>query len=182
MVNCLSLSSADARDNADSYTHFVQELVQKSRPLITVSIREATAPTPSPPHSPCMYVVPFNFSKDVDWHAQLPDGDTIVMRKYPAAESSITVVKVMLRRPPKKTWWKAITQHRDNKFVREVAATQDKITAATGEIQVADLRHGDHFVLSKAKMLGVHTNVYCIAGAVGAGYMEPAMIYTFDWY
>eukprot|EP00931_Biecheleriopsis_adriatica_P023946 TRINITY_DN15012_c0_g1_i2.p1 TRINITY_DN15012_c0_g1~~TRINITY_DN15012_c0_g1_i2.p1 ORF type:complete len:685 (+),score=124.34 TRINITY_DN15012_c0_g1_i2:75-2129(+) len=145
--------------------------------LIRVSIWEATAPTPSPPHSPCMYVVPFNFSKDVDSHAQLPDGDTILMRKSPAAKSSSAVVQVRLT-DEADTWWKAITQHHDNKFVREVAATQDKRTEATGQIQVADLLHGDHFVLSKAKTLGVHTNVYCIAGA---GYMEPAMIYTFDW-
>merc|ERR1719245_2216243 len=46
---------------------------------VTISIRAANAPAPSPPGFPCRYMVPFDFRGDVDAHTQLPDGDTIIL-------------------------------------------------------------------------------------------------------
>lgn len=147
---------------------------------VTVRIYSAHSPSPAPPGSPCMYEVPFNVSKDFDEFASLPDGDTIILRRSSANKHQAhtnQTVKVRLKNDAG-TWWKAITQHRHNKFVREIAATQDHQREDTGEVRVADLRRGDQLVLSKAKLLGVHTNVYCIKSAAE---MDPATIYTFDW-
>ena len=43
---------------------------------------------------------------------------------------------------------------------------------------VTELSNGDQFVLSKAKTLGAHTNMYCIKHAAK---MNPKFIYTFVW-
>eukprot|EP00930_Biecheleria_cincta_P027287 TRINITY_DN19170_c0_g1_i1.p1 TRINITY_DN19170_c0_g1~~TRINITY_DN19170_c0_g1_i1.p1 ORF type:complete len:706 (+),score=118.20 TRINITY_DN19170_c0_g1_i1:281-2119(+) len=152
----------------------------KNGARVTVRIYSANAPTPARPDSPCMYEVPFNFSKDLDEFASLPDGDTIILSRSPASKHKARtthMIQVRLKNDAG-TWWKAITQHRHNKFVREIAATQDHRREDTGEIGVADLRRGDRFVLSKAKLFGVHTNVYCITSAAE---MDPSMTYTFDW-
>jgi len=144
---------------------------------ITVSVKAKDAPAPSPPGYPCEYIIPFNLSKAEDAYTQLPDGDTIILTEAPAAAAGNGTIKVVLRNDAD-TWWKAITQHRHNKYVREIVSTQGSTREASGAIQIADLNNGDQFVLSKAKFLGAHTNVYCIKHAED---MKPNTVYTFAW-
>jgi len=153
------------------------------RARVTVSIKAADGPAPAPPGSPCEYVIPFNFSATTDAQTQMPDGDTIVLTVAPRndtsgnATSGNSTVQIVLENDAD-TWWKAVTQHRHNKFVREIASTQDSRKVASGVIQMEDLANGDQFVLSKAKFAGAHTNVYCIKHARD---MNPGMVYTFTW-
>merc|ERR1712073_72990 len=101
-----------------------------------MGIRAANAPAPSPPGFPCKYVVPFDFKRDVDAHTQLPDGDTIILTRTPAGDNHTNnTIQVRLKNDAD-NWWKSITQHRNNKYLREVVATQGSRKEDSGEIQV----------------------------------------------
>ena len=76
------------------------------------------------------------------------------------------------------TWWKAITEHQDGNFIAELVAIQDQpgvIKFADVDINTLDIYE---YVLSKAKLFGVHTDMYKIANA---NEMKGGCQYLFKW-
>ena len=76
------------------------------------------------------------------------------------------------------TWWKAITEHQDGHFKVELVAIQDQpgvIKFADVDINTLDIYE---YVLSKAKLFGVHTDMYRIANA---DEMKGGCQYLFKW-
>ena len=76
------------------------------------------------------------------------------------------------------TWWKAVTLHQDAKFLSELIAVQD----SPGIVKYADVPLANlelySFVLSKAKLFGIHTDMYQISNATE---MQGGCAYTFKW-
>ena len=76
------------------------------------------------------------------------------------------------------TWWKSITVHSDNGYLYELVAVQD----APGVTKWADVPMSNlplyHYVLSKAKTFGVHTDMYEI---LETSDMESGCAYLWSW-
>ena len=76
------------------------------------------------------------------------------------------------------TWWKSITVHDGGKFLYELVAVQD----TPGVIKYADVPVANlelyHFVHSKAKLFGIHTDMYEISNATE---MQGGCAYTWKW-
>ena len=76
------------------------------------------------------------------------------------------------------TWWKGITVHSNGNFLYELVAVQD----SPGVIKYGDVDFLNldiyEFVLSKAKLFGVHTDMYKIANIVEA---KTGCSYLFEW-
>eukprot|EP00930_Biecheleria_cincta_P070838 TRINITY_DN58430_c0_g1_i1.p1 TRINITY_DN58430_c0_g1~~TRINITY_DN58430_c0_g1_i1.p1 ORF type:complete len:366 (-),score=75.80 TRINITY_DN58430_c0_g1_i1:458-1435(-) len=79
------------------------------------------------------------------------------------------------------SWWKAITKFSsDGTFLNEVVEIADlKGIAKSADIDKDDLKSDPKYVLSKAKFLGAHTNLYKIANFAD---MKEGCEYAFDWY
>eukprot|EP00931_Biecheleriopsis_adriatica_P088712 TRINITY_DN62972_c0_g1_i1.p1 TRINITY_DN62972_c0_g1~~TRINITY_DN62972_c0_g1_i1.p1 ORF type:complete len:328 (-),score=50.13 TRINITY_DN62972_c0_g1_i1:41-1024(-) len=78
-------------------------------------------------------------------------------------------------------WWKAITKFStDGTFLNEVVEIADLTgIAKSADIDMNDLESKPQYVLSKAKGLGIHTNIYKIANFAD---MREHCEYHFDWY
>lgn len=77
------------------------------------------------------------------------------------------------------TWWKGLLLcRRDRSSTQTLINLQDNSRTATVDVSVADLRISD-LVLGKAKVLGIHTNMYCIEDASVA--LRGGSAYTFTW-
>ena len=119
--------------------------------------------------------------EDVQWDFAngedkwLSDGDHIVMKKD--CQQGVANGHVRFGLVCSGTWWKAITVH-SNHFLYELVAVQD----APGVIKYADIDGTNlelyNFVLSKAKIFGIHTDMYKIANIVEA---ESGCAYIFQW-
>ena len=76
------------------------------------------------------------------------------------------------------TWWKSVTVFAGDKFDYELVAVQD----CPGVIKYADVPIPNlaifNYVLSKAKSLGTHQDMYRIANVTD---MEEQCAYLFEW-
>ena len=76
------------------------------------------------------------------------------------------------------TWWKAVNQFTGTHFQSELVAVQDEPgTMKTAEVPVANLDLYT-YVLSKAKILGVHCDMYKLTNIKD---MKEKCSYTFKW-
>lgn len=108
----------------------------------------------------------------------MPDWDTLQVSEQRGA-CPPDRVRVTLALGQGITWWKGLTLcRRDRSGNRELIGLQDNNRTATVEVRVEDLRSND-FVLGKAKVFGVHTNMYCVEDANVS--MRGGNAYTFTW-
>jgi hypothetical protein len=103
----------------------------------------------------------------IDW-AQigtlLPDGDRISVRFNGHTPNGAT--KLTLESGPGINWWKAISLWSPTQGDRFEAWTQDRTKSRTVSIPVAELEPSNLFLsFKKAKVLGVHTEVYWLGRA-----------------
>lgn len=121
--------------------------------------------------------------KDISWNIDgddkwLSDVDHIVLEEN--CEQGVPDGHVRFRLVGSGTWWKSITVHTDDQFLYELVAVQEQ--DAPGIIKYADVPYTNlalySYVLSKAKFLGIHTDIYKIANV---NEMQPGCTYTFKW-
>ncbi|HEY8613219.1 MAG TPA: hypothetical protein VIL69_18285 [Roseomonas sp.] len=119
----------------------------------------------------------------LDGKTRLPDGDLIAIT--PSGDGPPGVVTFALKEA-KGRWWKGIVHFasKETNAWTEIAAgsgnelNDPKYKKKTGEVDHSDLEIG-FLVLSKAKLLGTHSNVYLLQDAAEA--LQSGRCYTVDW-
>jgi len=121
-------------------------------------------------HKPYVHMINFALDSKGVWQSgRLQDGDEIkITRKPKGAHTSEKQVSIVLKQPKSK-WWKAVTVHtRENTFKYEIVYSQDSVRENRNNVEYRELL--DNFVvLSKAKTLGAHTNMYWIQNSYDMG-------------
>lgn len=110
--------------------------------------------------------------------ARLPDGDEIVLKESGTAGPGSIAFRLEV--PNKGMWWKGLVmfdKDKDNVW-KEVVAGDGKELPKRAEVPAEELKT-HYLVLSKAKMLGAHSNVYNITDAALA--LERGKEYTIIW-
>ncbi|QDT39886.1 hypothetical protein [Stratiformator vulcanicus] len=123
-----------------------------------------------------MYKIDFD---DLDGETKLDDGDIIkvTVSERPEALGRAENICYVELRTQKKMWWKGIVMHPKGKDYVKVVEVTDSTQLSQNE--VFDTDFDKRFTLSKAKGLGVHTNVYEITDF--KDHLEPNKIYRFTW-
>ena len=107
----------------------------------------------------------------------LPDNDVITL-EVSCEDQGIQEGHVRIGLVEAGTWWKAVNQFTGTHFQSELVAVQDEPgTMKTAEVPVANLDLYT-YVLSKAKILGVHCDMYKLSNIKD---MKEKCSYTFKW-
>ena len=107
----------------------------------------------------------------------LPDSDVITL-VVNCEDQGIPVGHVRVGLVEAGTWWKAINQFTGSHFQSELVAIQDEPgTMKTADVPVESLDLYT-YVLSKAKILGVHCDMYKLSNMSD---MKEQCSYTFKW-
>lgn len=108
----------------------------------------------------------------------MPDWDTVQVSEQRGA-CPPDRIRVTLTLGQGITWWKGLLLcRRDRSGNQALINLQDNTRTATVEVRPEDLR-GNDVVLGKAKVFGVHTNMYCVEDANVS--LRPGNAYTFTW-
>lgn len=92
--------------------------------------------------------------------------------------TNMKTVKITLTTPGWMTWWKAVTMHTpQNTFKYELVYNQDSHSSDTA-IQDYSEMLTSFVVLSKAKMFGIHTNMYWIRNSYD---LKPTNDWEIQW-
>jgi len=106
----------------------------------------------------------------------LQDGDHICVYARGKEAKAENRFYITLKQP--NTWWKSITAHTPhNTFVREIVAVQDNRHEHKALVSYADM-FNYFIVLSKAKTLGIHTNMYWILNSYD---LKPNHDWVIEW-
>lgn len=125
---------------------------------------------------PYWYTVWFDYQSEAKQLQWLRDGDCVTMQATFEPGVPKNAVKIRLISAPYITWWKAVTLHHGNQYIREVVSTQDGYHRHEAFLFAPDM--AESFVLSKAKAFGVHTNMYLLQETQR---MFVGFTYTFEW-
>ncbi|XXF76292.1 hypothetical protein P2318_24980 [Myxococcaceae bacterium GXIMD 01537] len=108
----------------------------------------------------------------------MPDWDTIQVTEQRGA-CPPDRIRITLTLGQGITWWKGLMLcRRDRSGTQALIDLQDNNRTATVEVRPEDLRTND-LVLGKAKVFGIHTNMYCVEDASIS--MRGGNAYTFTW-
>jgi len=120
-------------------------------------------------------------SSSEGWCADnLADGDTICFKSTPRSlGDGYSKTQMYLTLKHSGTWWKAVTVHKpENIYEYEMVNVQDdKHVDGPRLVDYNDMIN-KFIVLSKAKFLGVHTNVYWIKNSYD---LMPTSDWTIEW-
>ncbi len=106
----------------------------------------------------------------------LQDGDHICVYARGKEAKAENRFYITLKQP--NTWWKSITAHTPhNTFDREIVAVQDNRHEHKALVSYADM-FNYFIVLSKAKTLGIHTNMYWILNSYD---LKPNHDWVIEW-